>query len=293
MHLQHELSLQDSFSADKEIHITLKAAEEIGRGVCMSEKEMQIVRLAAWLYDNNFTSWDESEKASIKDSLLPIHHVSSEIIKQAYTCVQASKPPCNPSNLMEETLCDASSCYLAGSSYFEQEKLLRKDLKKDKQPSKEEWLLGQIDLFTNHRFFTSYAIEKFTKGKEKNLLLLKQKLGKATEGSKIWGDSVKKKDKSPAKPANGAEAKVGRGIETMLRTTMASHLELSVMADNKANIMISINAIIISFLISSFVHKFNDSPDLILPTILLTLVCLLTIIFSLLSTRPTIKMKRS
>jgi hypothetical protein len=293
MHLQNELSLQDRLYPANYTHIPIKAAEEIGRGVALSEKEMETVRLAAWLYDNDSSSFDISQKASIIDDFLTSQHVSIQVIRQAYGCIQATRLPCKPTNLMEETLCDACSCYIADKAYFEQAKLFKKEIKKEKQISKQEWLEDQINLFTNHRFFTPYAIEKFTVGKEKNLLLLREKLGKLADSDKISEEPVKKKAKPNPESVPSREVKIGRGIETMFRTTMASHLQLSVMADNKANIMISINAIIISFLISSFVNRFNESPDLILPTILLTCVCLFTIIFSLLSTRPTIRMKRN
>jgi hypothetical protein len=291
MHLQHELNVQDRLYPAHFTHIPIKATEEIGRGVALSEKEMETLRLAAWLYENDSSAVKESHKLSIPDDFLTSQQVSSQVIRQAYGCIQAARPPCKPTNLMEETLCDACSCYMAEETYFEQAKLL----KKEKQISKQEWLEEQISLFTNHRFFTLYAIEKFSVGKEKNLLLLREKLGKLTASGKAAEEPVKKKAKSKPKSVTKGEGevKIGRGIETMFRTTMASHLQLSVMADNKANIMISINAIIISFLISSFVNSFNDSPDLILPTILLTCVCLVTIIFSLLSTRPTIRTKRN
>ena len=62
----------------------------------------------------------------------------------------------------------------------------------------------------------------------------------------------------------------------------------SSIADNKANIMLSINAIIVSITLSSLVPRFEDNPTLILPTIILLVVCLLTIVFATLSTRPKI-----
>src|SRR5690606_31916083 len=85
------------------------------------------------------------------------------------------------------------------------------------------------------------------------------------------------------------EQKASKGIETMFRTTMASHLQLSVIADNKANMLISVNAIIASIMISSFFNKFQDVPHLLLPSILLTVVCLVTIILAIRSTRPNTK----
>ena len=74
----------------------------------------------------------------------------------------------------------------------------------------------------------------------------------------------------------------------MYRTTYRTHVNLSSIADNKANIMLSINAIVISITLSSLVPRFGSTPHLIAPTILLLAVCLMAMIFATLSTRPKI-----
>lgn len=99
-------------------------------------------------------------------------------------------------------------------------------------------------------------------------------------------DESKKKKKEKKEKGN-------KGVETMFRTTMASHLKLSEMADSKANIMISINTIIVSILISVYAKDFENASSLLIPTAILTLVCLLTITISVLSTRPRIKQKKT
>ena len=144
-------------------------------------------------------------------------------------------------------------------------------------------------MFKKHAYFTKFAKGAFSDGKEKNLKLLKKKLKELTKDNAeleaVWEENKKlKKDLVKEK-----EQKVFKGIETMFRTTMASHLQLSVLADGKANLMISINAIVASILISSFVRRFEEIPHLMIPSIMLTLVCVLTIVFAVLSTRPNIK----
>lgn len=79
-----------------------------------------------------------------------------------------------------------------------------------------------------------------------------------------------------------------RGIETMFRLTSKNHMELSAMADNKANIMISINSIILSVMVSVLIRKLEEYPHMTIPAVLLTLVCLVTIVFAVLATRPNI-----
>ncbi len=88
----------------------------------------------------------------------------------------------------------------------------------------------------------------------------------------------KKKDKKKDKPL--------RGIETMFRVTATNNVRLSSMADNKAHILISINAIIISVVLGLIVSHLNENRYLLWPTIILMTVNLLTIVYAILSTKP-------
>src|SRR5688572_7154859 len=72
----------------------------------------------------------------------------------------------------------------------------------------------------------------------------------------------------------------------MFRTTSQNHLMLSQMADTKANILITINSIILSVVVSVLVRKLEENPVLLVPTIMLVTVCLTTTVFAILSTRP-------
>lgn len=86
--------------------------------------------------------------------------------------------------------------------------------------------------------------------------------------------------------------KPSRAIDTMFRTTMSNHVHLTVLADRKAALMISINSIILSIMVSFLVDKLDTFPNLLLPSIALTSVSLLTITFALLSTKPNTKQKK-
>jgi len=60
------------------------------------------------------------------------------------------------------------------------------------------------------------------------------------------------------------------------------------MADNKANIMISVNSIILSIILTVLFRKFEDAPQLLIPAFALTTSSMITIIFAILATRPSI-----
>ena len=77
-----------------------------------------------------------------------------------------------------------------------------------------------------------------------------------------------------------------RGIETMFRSAYRTQLTLTGLADNKANMMISINGIIISIIIASVAPKLDSNPWLLVPTTLFLLGTLVSIIFAILAARP-------
>lgn len=95
---------------------------------------------------------------------------------------------------------------------------------------------------------------------------------------------------SDPKPPKKKKKKKGkgsdRGVETMFRTSYRTHLALSSLADAKANIMISINGIIISILIASVSPRIGEIPTLLLPTAIFLVTCVVSMIYAILAARP-------
>jgi hypothetical protein len=77
-----------------------------------------------------------------------------------------------------------------------------------------------------------------------------------------------------------------RGIETMFRVVPRNHLDLSALADHKANIMISTNALILSLAVGFLMSKLDTNPHLIIPTFILLGVCCSALVLAILATRP-------
>lgn len=77
-----------------------------------------------------------------------------------------------------------------------------------------------------------------------------------------------------------------RGVSDMFRTSYRTHIELSAIADNKSNIMISLNGIIISILIATISTKIDSDSWLQMPTIILLITCMLSLIYAILAARP-------
>lgn len=86
------------------------------------------------------------------------------------------------------------------------------------------------------------------------------------------------------------ESKPEKGIDTMFRTTLNNHNNLSGLVDNKANILLSVNAIIISVSLTTIIPKLDNPSNahLIIPTLILVISSVIAITFAILATRPSV-----
>lgn len=114
--------------------------------------------------------------------------------------------------------------------------------------------------------------------------------GTLDQGDPSPFDREKKDRKKKKKKEKGIGSE--RGIETMFRTSYRQHVDLSALADNKANIMITINGIIISFVLASISPKIDANPWLLIPTSVLLIGCLISIVYAIQAARPRISRKR-
>jgi hypothetical protein len=84
----------------------------------------------------------------------------------------------------------------------------------------------------------------------------------------------------------------GRGRETLFRVTFRNQINLIQIADNKANMIISINSIIISVII--MLNGFGaiadsidyNKADIVVPATLIVLTCLTSVVYAIQAARP-------
>ncbi len=80
------------------------------------------------------------------------------------------------------------------------------------------------------------------------------------------------------------------GIQTFFRTNYRNHINLSAIADNKANIMISVNAVLITVIISilSYKNLTEIEPGVFFPAIIFLFFGLASLTMAVLASRPKI-----
>lgn len=145
-------------------------------------------------------------------------------------------------------------------------------------------------MLSQHKYFTRFAHREYDNLKTTNLLKL-QKRHKKLLREKEAEESRRKKieiEREKFDKKKEDEKKADRGVETMFRNVMRTHVEFSGMADNKANIMISINTLIIAGIVTILMRKLDTNPHLIVPTFLLLTVSLVCIILAIRVTRPSL-----
>jgi HD superfamily phosphodiesterase len=271
----------------------VNAAEMIGVKSGLGKTDIELVVLSAWLHDTGYCfdpMHHEQESIRIARSFLSENNYPAFHIEQITACITATKFPQLPQNLLEQVVCDADLAHLSEKGLGKKAELLRNEtsLLTGKEITQREWYKENIMLLKSHVFFTSYGKETLAIGQEENYRKAKKKCKLFEKRVALEKGTGKLTSNHHLEEAKENFANPARGIETMFRTASHNHLELSAIADNKANIMITINSINISLIISLLLRRLEEFPNLVIPTAILTLVSLLSIVFAVLATRPII-----
>ena len=95
-------------------------------------------------------------------------------------------------------------------------------------------------------------------------------------------DTLKELKKKLAK----VEPRSERGAETLFRLVSKNQYTLNTMIDRKSNILISVNALILSIIIGTVYSQMDNDPHLIYPVIMILITNLISIAFAIFATRP-------
>lgn len=288
-----------------DLHHTLQVVEaslQIAPSIPLLAEDRLALVLAAWFHDTGYgVQYEGHELASteIAARFCREQGLPEALMAKVSACILATRMPQSPASPIEEIICDADMAHLGSGHYPEESKLLRKEINTvfNKDISKKAWRRTNIRFLQEHAYFTEYARTHFEPVKQAHLKALLEKeadaKGETVETPLGKIEDVPASDTNPPekekKPVDKAgQARTDRGIATMFRIMSENHVSLSQMADSKANIMISVNTIVLSILVSVLLGKLQYYPQFILPTAILALVCLTAVIFAIRATRPTV-----
>jgi predicted metal-dependent HD superfamily phosphohydrolase len=258
--------------------------KEIAGHYYLSEKDMLAVYVAAWFHDTGylFTRPEDHEEKSVEmmQAFMKDNDADAELVSLIEECIMATRTPHQRETLLQQILCDADTYHLGTKEFKEtNRKVWEEYTQRGTVLTEREWAVKTIELLKTHKYHTKYCKDLLEDRKQKNM----KKMKKTAEEK----EQVEEKD-SQSLNELGKESKglMSKGIQTMLRLTSENHLRLSDMADSKANILISVNAIIISIILGVMLRKLEEVPYLTIPTVIFLLVAVTTIVISIIATRP-------
>ncbi|MBD0830803.1 Pycsar system effector family protein [Aestuariibaculum sediminum] len=267
----------------------LRSLREIIEHSNISDESAEILQLAALLHDTGYTKareGHEEEGVKIATAFLKKQNAKQDTIDAVNKCILATKFEDKPETELEKIMRDADASHFGKPYFNEASEFLRKELEIQgiKTYSTAEWIDENIKVLTKkHEFYTDYALKNWQKQKEANLKKLIKQKKKIKE--QLQKEQLKAKYKAQYKNESPE-----RGIQTFYRVALRNHIKLSDIADTKANILLSVNAIIISLVLSNLFSKLDNPSNayLIIPTAIFTTSSVISMILSIIATRPNV-----
>lgn len=259
----------------------------------LSDEDRFVLMFSAWFHDTGYSAGKveghEEISAQIATEFLKQYNVDDTTQQRVSSCIRATHMPQSPISQTEKILCDADLLHLSTEDFKAMNQLLKQERENllGQKISKKEWRKDNIKFLQEHKYFTEYGQQYLEPRKQENLIALTKKKDdkedtKESASAFPYVSDVNKQDEK------NLQKSAERGIQTMFRLTSSNHLRLSSMSDNKAHIMISVNSIIISIIISVLFGKLATNREYIIPACVLLAVCLGSMTFSILATRPSV-----
>jgi predicted metal-dependent HD superfamily phosphohydrolase len=274
--------------------LTVDAVKKISEEYDLDSEDKENLIIAAWFHDVGYVVSNQNhEKESIEITKEYFKKtIDKDRLDKIADLISSTVYLSEKNNLLEEILHDADFSNIGKKKFVQRADLLKCEWEKinNKTYSDVEWADLQYNFIIQKIFKTEAAEKKYGKRRERNITNQRNAVDKAKN------DQYKLHLKTEATKAK--TNKEGRGIETLYRSVYGYHMELSSMADQKANIMISINTIVVSVIITLFGSgfTFGNSEGLrhvrfVFPMLLLVISSLISVTFAILSARPNITSK--
>lgn len=263
--------------------MVVNRVKEIAAHYQLIESDMMVVYVAAWFHDTGYLTSEpllhEERSVEMMKDFMQQFALEDGLLNTISECIMATRYFAEPVNLLQQIMCDADT-YHFGTKEFKninnkvfEEFSLRKQAK-----NKLEWNRDTINMLKRHKYYTAYCNEILTERKMSNIKKLKKNVEKL--------ETSKETTKNTPAVIKEQNSFMTKGIQTMLRLTSENHMKLSDMADGKANILISVNSIIISVILTVLLRRLQIDTYLTIPTVIFLLFTLATIILAILATRP-------
>ncbi|GAB2856915.1 Pycsar system effector family protein [Hymenobacter ruber] len=268
----------------------VKECRALAPAAQLSDEDTENLLLAAWFHDAGYIDvYDGHEFRSMEraGAWLSEHGLPKARIELIQELIKTTHRDSPPETELQKLLSDADMSNLARDDYRSRAELLRTEweLVLNKTYSTPEWTELQLNFMLAHKYLSEAGKARYKKALKKNI-----------EDQRDHLKKKEKKDKKKTKEKSDTFAEPKRGIETMFRTMYSNHMKLSDMADKKASMMIQLNAVLMSVIITYLGAKMgkagalgpmmSGNPVLGIPISILLVTALGSVITAILSAQP-------
>ncbi|MBF9221976.1 metal-dependent phosphohydrolase [Hymenobacter sp. BT662] len=285
-----ELPAQLSYHSLRHTEAVVKECRVLAAAAGLTPDDAEALLLAAWFHDAGYLDvYDGHEFRSMEraGAWLAEHGVEAGRVQLVKDLIKATHRDEESDTELKKLLTDADMSNLARDDFRSSAELLRTEweLVLGKTYTNPEWAELQLNFMLEHKYESDAGKERYKKAFKENLDAQREALKKS-----------EKKQKKKHKEQSETFAEPKRGIETMFRTMYSNHMKLSDMADKKASMMIQLNAVLISVIITylganmgkaaAFSPLLRGNPVLTIPITILLITALGSVTTAILSAQP-------
>ena len=265
----------------------VKEARALAAAAGLGPAETEALLVAAWWHDTGYLdAYDGHEYRSMERAAtwLTAQGVPADRIQLVQRLIRATHRDEAAETELQQLLVDADMSNLASDDFQASAELLRTEWEASlgRTYASENWAELQLTFMRAHLYHSEAGKARYNKNFKANKKAQRDKLRR-----------IEKKAKKRAEAKTETLAQPKRGIETMFRTMYSNHMKLSDMADKKASMMISLNAVLLSVIItylgarsSVLGPSFVRDPMLAVPMSILLLTSLGSVVTAILSAQP-------
>jgi predicted metal-dependent HD superfamily phosphohydrolase len=269
----------------------VKQAHTLADAAQLAAAEKEELLVAAWFHDSGYLdTYDGHEYKSMARAAAWLQEkgIAPARIEVIKNLIRATHRNEAATTELEKIMVDADMSNLAADDFRSRAELIRTEweLVLDKSYSNTDWAELQLNFMLAHKYQSGVGKDRYKKALKANI-----------EDQRDYFKKTEKKAKKKEKKATDTFAEPKRGIETMFRTMYSNHMKLSDMADKKAGMMIQLNAVILSIIITYLGAKssglsatggtsFTRNPILAVPMGILLCTALGSVTTAILSAQP-------
>ncbi|WP_092673042.1 Pycsar system effector family protein [Hymenobacter arizonensis] len=282
-----ELTAKLTYHSLRHTEAVVKECRALATDANLSPEDTEALLVAAWFHDTGYLDvYDGHEFRSMEraSAWLTERGADAARTQLVQDLIKATHRDSEPETELQKLLTDADMSNLAREDFRSNAELLRTEweLVLGKTYTNPEWAEQQLNFMLEHKYESEAGKERYAQAFKENVAEQRERLKK-----------TEKKKKKKVEAATDTFADPKRGVETMFRTMYNNHMKLSDMADKKASMMISLNAVLLSVIItylgaksSTLGPEFTRNPVLAIPMSILLLTSLASVVTAILSAQP-------